>query len=188
MKKKKMIKKLKRVIWAEHSWMCASELCRKAATLTDRTVNLDHAIFTGIACSYARPFTENTGLGSITVDSEFENFSENPRCEAIHDEIMEFRQSLFAHQDEKWASEKMGDQKVYKLHITDREAEAGHKTYFTRMSGVALSSFDEILELLEYQKAKAITVKNKILTDLEAGELEIGEYEITECFHPVPKP
>ena len=58
------------------------------------------------------------------------------------------------------------------------------------MTGVSIDyeeTAELILELLKYQRAKVLAATDQIMTDLDVGTLERGEYEIRECFHPIAR-
>lgn len=177
------------MLWADHSWKCARELCELGLSLPDKSKYLKDGLIGGAVIFYTRLFTENDGLGSIKADKIFEDFSDNPICGETHETVLELRNKLIAHKSELWDKEKtegLGKKKTYNLRLERPENDQSSLNYFTSMSGICVEGFEItaelILELLEYQKAKASKVTDQIMVDLEVGVLEPGDYEIIDSF------
>lgn len=58
-------KELERLIWAHQAWRAAYSLCELGMSLPENEADINFGIMTGIIVSYARPFTENNGLGGL---------------------------------------------------------------------------------------------------------------------------
>ena len=133
-------------------------------------------IMSGIAASYARPFTENKGLGPLAdVFTEFsvEDLQVNQK------RLMTLRNKVFGHRDEIWAKEKIGTKSNAFVVITTD----GH----LRTQGLGISSkpSKEILDLLTIQLERCTARVREILQKELAkdGAFETGTYILIDK-HP----
>jgi hypothetical protein len=177
-----MITRLKTLIWAEHSWMGAADLCELAMSLPHlkESKHLEHSIATGIIISYVRPFTKCNGLGKL--GKEFREFKENESFQANHDRLIETRHKIFAHKDESWETELISDEKKYLIRI---EEDGGFQT---SMTGVVIDSFELIHQLIQFQKKRALTAKENLMQVYANQGIQAGNYIIGENFPPETQP
>ena len=96
MRARKEVKAVKRLIWAKVDVQSARELAEKLIKDYEEVSKRwgFRAIQSGIVVSYARPFGENHGLG--TLPQKFREFAE-PRLQLVHDNILRTRDVLDAH-------------------------------------------------------------------------------------------
>jgi hypothetical protein len=177
-----MITRLKTLIWAEHSWMGAADLCELAMSLPHlkESKNLEHSIATGIIISYARPFTKCNGLGKL--GKEFREFKDHESFKSNHDRLLETRHTIFAHKDESWETELLRDEKKYLITIE----ESGR--FQTSMTGIVIDSFPLILDLINFQKKRILTAKEKLVQSVANQGIQAGVYTIGEDFPPKTHP
>lgn len=91
------IKTIKRLIWASLDFAAARDLAQLVVERPDDRSNswATRAIETGIIISYARPFGDNVGLG--TLPDKFRKFDGDPGAQIMHDGILRSRDIMEAH-------------------------------------------------------------------------------------------
>jgi hypothetical protein len=139
-----------------------------------REGDLVHGLSAGIVVSYARPFKEGEGMG--TLPASFEEF-EIPRFRKNHDILIDSRDKIYGHKDEQWESHNLGEEKKYYLTLTK------DLQYRTSASGRFIDAFDLFLELLHFQRARLREESDSLIGVMLENKIKYegfkpGEYEI----------
>jgi hypothetical protein len=94
--KNRTLRKLKRLFWAEADIRSARELCQYLLKNLPELESgyIRRAIEDGIIISYARPFCENEGLGSLP--QQFREFAD-ARTQSFHERLLSSRDFIAAH-------------------------------------------------------------------------------------------
>ena len=147
----------------------AKELKDHHGRLGPRTFGL----LTGLATTYARPFTSSTG-GYGTIGQKYSRFpSDRPEFKRHHDRLIELRRTLAAHTDQT-PHRKVGIARGA-LVLPGRELGDGELAVFEGRSAIDASGIAEVIELLKFQEDRLDGAINELARRLvEMGYVPEG--------------
>ena len=175
--REKYIQRLKQLLWAEHSWKSARDLCELALSLPELKSwnHLEHAMATGVVVSYARPFGKNDGIGSLKKD--FRTFDDK-LMKQNHDLLLKARDTIFGHKDHAWELDQLEIEPTYTIKIAE------DSTFKTFSQGLVVNHFDGILQLLKYQLERMKKSKERHIQLIADTGIPAGDYTLGEDFPP----
>jgi len=92
-----LLKQAIRLARAEFDMRCADSVAQFLADHHDDHGSFAYGLLTGMVASYARPFTESREYGRL--DSKWFSFPEKPHLKQHHDQLLDKRRTLLAHND-----------------------------------------------------------------------------------------
>jgi hypothetical protein len=156
-----------RLAYARVDMRCATALAELIAERRDATSQLAWGLFTGMAISYARPFTNSDVLGSL--ESKWSRFGDRADLKKHHDRMIKYRHSLLAHNTLAPEREVIVFPSGHLL--------AGPVVTETREM-IDLGSITALLQLFDYQDARFSQACSDLVRRLEAMERWPSDEEV----------
>jgi hypothetical protein len=160
----------------------ARDGCTHLLSLPDIGSHLEHCIGTGIAVSYARPFTANQGMAPLS--AKFHKFPEQA-LETLHLALLEARNMVYGHTDVITQPTHLS----IPLSLDERSrigivvTPEGNGKWFIRRPSFSREMFTQIANLCEFQKNRIHEASTNMLTHLHKDKsYRPGEYILGETF------
>lgn len=117
---------------------------------------LAYGLYTGLAVSYARPFTDSEAYGRL--EAKWERFADRPAMKRLHKHLLDDRRTLLAHNDQTAHRETL----IWPKFVNEGAAILEARAY------VKTDAPDKIRELCAYQEQRfgeaAQVLANKLQT------------------------
>ena len=118
--------------------------------------SVEEGLWTGIAVSYMRPFTEST----LRIAREWECFEERPDLQERHDQMRVLRDKMFAHTDPASGRE------VLLMPLGSADEERG---YVTEQRGTfSYGAIEDVRELFQFQRRRVDERVEQLVTELSS--------------------
>ena len=153
MKKDKIIKKIKRLIYASDSFQKIEYLIEHMKS-PDTKINetLYSAMISSVVTTYAVNFNRADGVGPLP---EMYSIFDDPRIEDAHNKLIDARNQLYAHRDIHSTQET--SEKAYKIEVWLEDGLLLQRPY---MIDISYSKLPEIKSLITFQR-------NRLQVDLD---------------------
>lgn len=189
MPKSRILKKLHSLFYAYSHMKEVIELCHHMEDLISvgkLTDGLNHTLFTGLLCTYARSFGQNDGLAAL--DRKFSNF-EDPFAQATHDSVISTRDRLYAHTDlvKNGGGLREGDERKNLQRIFLAIDLSGLITWQTWRTTTDPGSLGKIVRVCEIQSRRMRGEIDDLVTMyLGTTETRAGQYLMGNTLIPMP--
>lgn len=173
MNKDKIIKQIKRLIYASDSFQKIESLIEHMESPNTKiNETLYSAMISSVVTTYAVNFNQADGVGPLP--SMYEKFDDS-RIQEAHDELLAARNQLYAHRD--ISSTKEANEKAYKIEVWLQDGLLLQRPY---MIDISSSKLPEIKSLITFQRSRLqVDLDGKLAQIIDLGK-EYKEGEVWE--------
>lgn len=177
---RKLALQLRRLTLARGAFDQARALCDHSAGVPSPSRDLEAALMTGILVTYCRPFTRNDGIGRLP--AAFDQFTDNPSLQHIHDTALAARNIVYAHRDDVQSAVLAGSAfPPEKASYLSLEITAVGHTILIYEPAISFSEISKFRVLIEFQSARAKADVTRLVNAIKSHHvLGNGRYLISD--------